>query len=73
MMQDMTDNYTPTTEEVSDHWVNVGFAGDRSSFLRWLEGERAAAWDDGYDERDRAITDIYGDVATHCENPYRHP
>ena len=29
-------DYTPTTEEVETHWVNVGFAGDRASFRRWL-------------------------------------
>ena len=29
-------DYTPTTQEVETHWVNVGFAGDRPSFRRWL-------------------------------------
>jgi len=29
--------YTPTTEEVETHWADVGFAGDRGSFRRWLE------------------------------------
>ena len=36
MMSEVDDRYTPTTQEVSDHWTNVGFAGDRSSFNRWL-------------------------------------
>ena len=36
--------YTPTTDEVETHWADVGFAGDRESFQRWLaEVERAAA------------------------------
>ena len=32
----MSDDYTPTTEEVETHWADVGFAGDRASFRRWL-------------------------------------
>ena len=53
----MDDNYTPTTEEVETHWVNVGFAGDRASFRRWLAAhdaevaatalEHAAEWIEG--------------------------
>lgn len=43
--------YTPTTDEVETHWADVGFAGDRESFQRWLaEVERAAAekaWAEG--------------------------
>jgi len=43
----MDDDYTPTTEEVETHWADVGFASDRASFRRWLDAERAAAWDEG--------------------------
>lgn len=32
----MSDQYTPTTDEVRDHWVNAGFEGDTDSFDRWL-------------------------------------
>ena len=32
----MSDLYTPTTTEVETHWANVGLAGDRASFRRWL-------------------------------------
>ena len=37
----MSDNYTPTTKEVETHWANVGFAGDRASFRRWLAAHDA--------------------------------
>lgn len=40
--------YTPTTEEVGSHWVNVGFAGDKGSFDRWLNSVKAEAWDEGH-------------------------
>ena len=50
----MSDDYTPTTEEVETHWADVGFAGDRASFRRWLsERDRQVAeraWDDGQGE-----------------------
>lgn len=36
------EEYTPTTAEVRDHWVNVGFAGDGESFDRWLAAHDAA-------------------------------
>jgi hypothetical protein len=38
-------DYTPTTQEVETHWVNVGFAGDRASFRRWLAIVQAAVLD----------------------------
>lgn len=38
----MTDKYTPTTEEIEAHWADVGFAGDRASFQRWLAAHEAA-------------------------------
>ena len=42
----MSDDYTPTTEEVEAHWADVGFAGDRASFRRWLsEHDRQVAED----------------------------
>jgi len=40
------EKYTPTTEEVETHWADVGFAGDRESFRRWLARERAATLED---------------------------
>lgn len=46
--------YTPTTDEVETHWADVGFAGDRESFRRWLaEVERSAAY--------KALTDAVDD------------
>ncbi|MBC9927200.1 hypothetical protein [Leucobacter sp. cx-169] len=35
------DGYTPTTQEVEAHWADVGFAGDRASFRRWLDARDA--------------------------------
>ena len=52
----MDDDCTPTTEEVEKHWANIGFAGDRASFRRWLDAERAAARA-GQRESDAVITD----------------
>ena len=52
----MDDDYTPTTEEVEKHWANIGFAGDRASFRRWLDAERAAAKAEQR-ESDAVITD----------------
>ena len=40
--------YTPTTEDVETHWADVGFAGDRASFRRWLathDAEKRAEWE----------------------------
>jgi len=54
-------DYTPTTEEVETHWVNVGFAGDRASFRRWLaknDAEVAAT------ERERIATAIAEEAET---------
>ena len=63
----MSDDYAPTTEEVETHWADVGFAGDRASFRRWLaEHDRrvaARAWGEGqksgmrYTDRMRAAYD----------------
>jgi len=41
--EEMMDGYTPTTAEVEDHWADVGFAGDRASFRRWLAEVKAQA------------------------------
>ena len=43
-------DYTPTTKEVETHWVNVGFAGDRPSFRRWLAKHDAGVAASALDE-----------------------
>ena len=45
----MSDDYTPTTEEVETHWADVGFAGDRASFRRWLTDVKRQAFRQGVD------------------------
>ena len=46
----MTYNHTPDTQEVRQHWTDVGFGGDGPSFDNWLsEHERRVAeqaWDE---------------------------
>jgi hypothetical protein len=42
------DDYTPTTEEVERHWTDVGFAGDQSSFRRWLNTRDKKIHERGY-------------------------
>ena len=72
----MSDDYTPTTEEVETHWADVGFAGDRASFRRWLaDHDRQVAekaWDEGfsagfYDPLAGGFSDASESKAT---NPY---
>ena len=43
---ELREKYTPTTQEVETHWADIGFAGDRASFRRWLARERAATLED---------------------------
>ena len=62
--------YTPSTEEVESHWADVGFAGDRPSFNRWLARERAAAWDEG-ERHESEYLATWGQFCPNPENPYR--
>lgn len=54
----MNYNHTPDTNEVRQHWTDIGFGGDGPSFDRWLAEElrqakaraleeAAEAWDNG--------------------------
>lgn len=44
----MTEQYTPTTEEVQDAASVEGATGiDREDFYRWLDQVRAEVWDEG--------------------------
>ena len=73
----MSDDYTPTTEEVEAHWADVGFAGDRASFRRWLaEHDRrvaAAAWEDGWAKGALSEKTSFGRTVSYApkRNPYK--
>ena len=73
----MSDDYTPTTEEVEAHWADVGFAGDRASFRRWLaEHDRrvaAAAWEDGWAKGALSEKTSFGRTVSYApkRNPYQ--
>jgi len=73
----MSDDYTPTTEEVETHWADVGFAGDRASFRRWLaEHDRrvaAAAWEDGWAKGALSEKTSFGRTVSYApkRNPYK--
>lgn len=46
----MNYNHTPTTEEVRQHWTDIGFGGDGPSFDRWLAEELRQAKEQAWDE-----------------------
>lgn len=59
----MTDEYTPTTEEVRGQWASSPVYGYRdpmpvrlAEFDRWLASVRADAWDEGA----KAVVDLLG-------------
>lgn len=64
--------YTPTTEDVAFYYEgpDMDAAERRAEFDRWLAGERAKAWDEGFcvGERSGAREDP---LNPYTENPYR--
>jgi hypothetical protein len=59
-------DYTPTTTQVRAHYVGSdAYSAVRyDEFDRWLNSERAKAWDEGWDSRVEGLTDL-------PDNPYR--
>lgn len=69
-MRTMSD-YTPTTEQVREHWENVGFAGTGEEFDRWLATVKAQTLTDVADQmRDRFTASwIRGKANEHLHGP----
>lgn len=65
----MNYNHTPTTEEVRQHWTDIGFGGDGPSFDRWhaetIRQAKEAAWNKAHDIHAGPIENCQ------CKNPYR--
>ena len=70
MSDEQREKYTPTTEEVETHWADVGFAGDRESFRRWLAREHAAAITDAVDWARQCSGQSADDAADYIEEMF---
>ena len=68
----MNYNHTPTTEEIRQHWTDIGFGGDGPSFDRWHQEElrqaKEQAWREG---ANTAIADYDLPELKDIHNPYR--
>lgn len=81
----MSDQYTPTTEEVRNAYIEDEFGIPRESHLipgfeRWLASVQAEAWEQGKRAEEKAWIHAFdghpveeGDMCDQCstDNPYR--
>ena len=69
----MNYNHTPDTQEVRQHWTDIGFGGDGPSFDRWHAEELRKAKEQAWDEAVNAMKYEDGspvELVTNI-NPYR--
>lgn len=74
---EMNYNHTPDTNEVRQHWTDIGFGGDGPSFDRWHQEELRQAKEQAWGEGTEAVALLIPEHEWHDRglrlptNPYR--